>query len=470
MTLKKILYTSKRRRTGLSPTVTIYNPDDTAVVTDGAMTELANGDYYYEYTPTSTGWFVWQANATSDINDPNYSPQSGVFYNSTTATTGTPFVSTLQLARFMHIEGKVPDLTIVGEDRTKETVGTGDGTTTVYYLDRSSILADSYTIYYGTSETTTATLTETTHYEIDKDMGKITLTTSGLTALYNISTSSYYNIYAAYSYVKLSHNFILTDSQLSDAISKAQAEFETLTNNHFVDGTNETPDYSQVTTEKHTGKGRFDRDYYLRNFPLPDVSATLSTGLTSDGTTLTVDSTDGFPSSGILSIETEKITYTGKSTTTFTGLVRGVDDSTEAEHGTSEVTYPYVIEISTISPGSLPTWNVLERDVDYDIQLNTGKVHIYRDDIVLDELSSTTYPPPLVPNRFRVTYIWGNSTLSEDIKRCVLMMASKDLIHMSNRKALLDGVSPEKGATIDIDQEEIDRIVESYLNVNSSNI
>ena len=54
-----------------------------------------------------------------------------------------------------------------------------------------------------------------------------------------------------------------------------------------------------------------------------DSTSTTSTVSASD-TTINVSSTKGFPNSyGILKIDSEVITYTGKTTTTFTGCVRG---------------------------------------------------------------------------------------------------------------------------------------------------
>jgi hypothetical protein len=48
--------------------------------------------------------------------------------------------------------------------------------------------------------------------------------------------------------------------------------------------------------------------------------------------TITVDSTTGFPASGILDIGTELITYTAKTGTDFTGCVRGTNGTTAASH------------------------------------------------------------------------------------------------------------------------------------------
>ena len=56
-------------------------------------------------------------------------------------------------------------------------------------------------------------------------------------------------------------------------------------------------------------------------------------------TTITVDSTTGFPSTGFVMIETEAIKYTGTTATTFTGCTRGADGTTAAVHGDNVAVY-----------------------------------------------------------------------------------------------------------------------------------
>lgn len=63
-----------------------------------------------------------------------------------------------------------------------------------------------------------------------------------------------------------------------------------------------------------------------------NAATTLSANASSSDTTLTVASTAPFASSGAISIEGEVIFYTGKSGTTFTGCVRGADDTVAASH------------------------------------------------------------------------------------------------------------------------------------------
>jgi hypothetical protein len=50
-------------------------------------------------------------------------------------------------------------------------------------------------------------------------------------------------------------------------------------------------------------------------------------------TTINVNDTTGFPSTGTIIIDAELITYTGKTSTSFTGCVRGFGASTAAQHG-----------------------------------------------------------------------------------------------------------------------------------------
>jgi len=67
-------------------------------------------------------------------------------------------------------------------------------------------------------------------------------------------------------------------------------------------------------------------DNYVKIDSLTNLvdSTTLSANITSTATTISVDSTAGFPDSyGLLQIDSEIITYTGKTSTSFTGCVRG---------------------------------------------------------------------------------------------------------------------------------------------------
>ena len=59
----------------------------------------------------------------------------------------------------------------------------------------------------------------------------------------------------------------------------------------------------------------------------------LTSGITTTSTTVNVSSTKGFPNEyGLFKIENEVITYTGLTSTTFTGITRGANSTTAATH------------------------------------------------------------------------------------------------------------------------------------------
>lgn len=82
-----------------------------------------------------------------------------------------------------------------------------------------------------------------------------------------------------------------------------------------------------TSLDSHTGGSPFGFQVMANN-----LSTTLTATAGSGDTTLTVTSTTGFESRGILVCESEVITYTGKTSTTFTGCTRGAGGSTAAAH------------------------------------------------------------------------------------------------------------------------------------------
>ena len=62
------------------------------------------------------------------------------------------------------------------------------------------------------------------------------------------------------------------------------------------------------------------------------LSTLLNGGIDDTVTTVTVDSTTNFEDAGTITVGTENISYTGKTSTTFTGCTRGADSTTAASH------------------------------------------------------------------------------------------------------------------------------------------
>ena len=66
--------------------------------------------------------------------------------------------------------------------------------------------------------------------------------------------------------------------------------------------------------------------------PYTGASTTLNGSINNSVTSIVLTSATSFPTSGTILIDSEKITYTGKSTNTLTGCVRGALSTTAASH------------------------------------------------------------------------------------------------------------------------------------------
>tara|TARA_X000001388_G_scaffold64878_1_gene51186 strand:- start:252 stop:1190 length:939 start_codon:yes stop_codon:yes gene_type:complete len=104
-----------------------------------------------------------------------------------------------------------------------------------------------------------------------------------------------------------------------------------------------------------------DYNEYINNFITQEddiVTTQLDGSLNDSATTITVDSTTGFESSGTLHIDNEKVTYTGTSSTQFTGVTRGAFSTTAASHSDD-------VQVSQFSGGSIPQYIVRTPDNNY---------------------------------------------------------------------------------------------------------
>lgn len=91
----------------------------------------------------------------------------------------------------------------------------------------------------------------------------------------------------------------------------------------------------------------------------------LGASLSSTASSMTVNSTSGFPASGCLTVDSELITYTGKTNTTFTGLTRHVYGTSSASHSsgaslmlTEATTLNNSTNVTSTSPGAGGTLTV----------------------------------------------------------------------------------------------------------------
>jgi|TARA_R110002073_G_scaffold2527_1_gene16597 hypothetical protein len=87
-------------------------------------------------------------------------------------------------------------------------------------------------------------------------------------------------------------------------------------------------------------------------------STTLDGTLTDSATTITVASTTGFDSTGTLFILGEQATYTGTTSTSFTGCTRGANGTTAAAHASG-------VTVASFTNGGVPQFIVRTLDNNY---------------------------------------------------------------------------------------------------------
>ena len=78
------------------------------------------------------------------------------------------------------------------------------------------------------------------------------------------------------------------------------------------------------------------------------VNTTLSAGINASVATIGVASVTGFATSGVITIGTEQISYTGISSLNLTGCTRGINGSTAATHNTSDAVLQFPIGMTDI--------------------------------------------------------------------------------------------------------------------------
>ena len=256
----------------------------------------------------------------------------------------------------------------------------------------------------------------------------------------------------------------LSETQMTDALARAQAEIKERTKTHFVDPSGTaSPDYVAVADEKHDGQGKYDRAYYTIRYPLPNLSTQTSGTVGPGSTTVGVTSTSGFPASGVIGIGGNKITYTSKTGSAFTGAT-GFGGSV----GSATAVLPTVVEISTDDQGVIPSWSVMTPDDEYDIDLQSGRIFIYKNWVVTSIYASNN-PPKYTPDRVRFNYIYGWETIPTDITRLTLMIASRDLMQTIVRRAYMRGLNSFNPSMIDVSDALIEQTIGRYQNPMTGN-
>ena len=115
---------------------------------------------------------------------------------------------------------------------------------------------------------------------------------------------------------------------------------------------------------------------------LPSTAINDGSGLTASATSVTVDSAASFSNTGFLKIDDEIMEYTAKTSTTFTGLIRGALGTTAATHADNatviEATFGWGMQATTTIPGeNLSNWTHDNFGEDLLINVRNGGIYYW---------------------------------------------------------------------------------------------
>ncbi len=358
------------------------------------------------------------------------------------------YATTLQFGQVIGIVKDIPSWSIGDTTPTNEAVGTGDDSTTQFFLDQINVIAGSYTLYANA-----VAMTETTHYTLDKDTGEITLTVAGVTLL---STNA---LTAKYKYFSNG----MSDSYLTSVLERADKEVDNVLNSTFTDGTATNPTYPSKT-EIQPSPGYFMDQIIVENKPLIDIETTLDGDHTAVITTISLASGDGsnYPATGTIIIGSEAITYTAVSTDDLTGCTRGALGTTAATHDDGDEIHSTILFLSNTREGTQVTFTIQPWNTDMHAT-SEGLNYSFAESV----FSSSQYPERLikqdVANRTKIIYFYGYDTIPKDITRLSLIFAKKMLAQDNIGKAFIAGRNEFRPEMLNADEKEIQMIMNSYI-------
>lgn len=360
-----------------------------------------------------------------------------------TTTTSLKYATPLMLGGMLGIIKDVPSWAIGSSPTTLEAVGTGDNSETTFYLDQNHVVSDSYTLYANDVE-----MTETTHYVLTADTGKIVLTTAGVTML---STDA---LTAKYKYFSNGMN----DSYIIAVLGRAEIEVDKAVNSTFVDGSSANPAYP-IETEIQASEGYFQNRIITERKPLIDIESALDGDITDSDTTISLASATGgdlFPSTGYIIIGSEVISYTGVSADDLTGCTRGELGTTAAAHSNGDAIHSTIIFRSDTTEGTAVSWTIQPWQTSI-FANEDGLIYKFKD----------ASPDPLtrvgVAERIKIIYYHGYKTVPEDITRLTLLLAKRALIQDNVGSSMIKGRNEFRPEMLNVDESEIRKIANSYI-------
>jgi hypothetical protein len=283
---------------------------------------IESGGFYNDVTPfrvfaaTGTSANIFSttntsANVTVTVTNHNLVAGDVVYFENSSAVDGIPAAE----LNTRHLVASVTNANafVVTVTSVANATSTGGGNVSYSLYPFQQRLTDPFTTVNGSD---IVTVTDFNHGAINGD----TVFFSGASAVGGLTINGGYEI----TYVDSNTYTIDTDSPASSSATGGGtviAEYEL------------NIGLATFTSATGWGAGRWG------GFSTNAAVDYLNGGINASVTTITVDATTGFDTTGLLLIEQELITYTGKTGTTFTGCTRGTNGTVAASHNDNTTVY-----------------------------------------------------------------------------------------------------------------------------------
>lgn len=344
-----------------------------------------------------------------------------------------------------------------GNTPSRETVASTPVTAGDYYLDQLGVDEDNLTLYVGSSNTA---LTPTTDYTFNSDTSTITITSAGAAELSGEDLTAVYGFCSEGETLNYNKTKALLERTENAMEEDLDVVFTTLSAAGYEEQLNELQ-------RSRGGKGAY---YFTYKRPIVKVHTAVNGAYTTGGATITVDDGTGLPTGGAtIYIGGNKVTYTSR-----TGNDLTVPTATPSIADDAEVRME-VIEVSTDSSGSDPTYTVLTPNQDYSIDYNTGKIQLMDQYYYLNDANGD--PEYGVEDRLRFTYyhawhdINQDPVIPDEIEELIYMMAGRKLLQRTVFKSHIGGRDNFDPQQLGFSKKDIEEIKQKYrqLRVLSSN-
>lgn len=370
------------------------------------------------------------------------------------SSAGLKFLSVLNFTKHIVALGHHP-----GNDDDIVSIGTGDNTATDFFISKIGLIDGQFTISYGATATTRTDLTETTHYTIDLEISKITLTAAGVS---EVGTDK---IYADYLY----NIYELTDGEVTRALLASENTIVRRSEQTFAEFTDDDPLYRKVVDEIFQGMQQINHQVYETYWqPIVKFATTVNGAYTTGGTSIVLDNAEGLPDAATIYIAGNKVAYTAKSSNTL------IIPSTTPSIADGTIVRGEVIELSREAEGNDPSYTVLVPDQEYEIDYLQGRIQLLSN-AFFGELNNNDVLFPSNPiirsSYFNAWYEQGkNPEVPSDVEEVGYMIAAKKFTQRIVKKAFIGGNNEFNPAALNSGDKEIDEILEYYktLNVSSS--